>query len=73
MTDYGTRSPYPTPDPIPDDVLAKWQNVVDVMAEIVQVPAGLIMRIDGAHIEVFKSSRSEGNPYEPGDKPPESV
>ena len=62
------NSPKPLSASLPDDILARWQNVVDVMAEVVQVPAGLIMRIDGAHIEVFKSSRTEGNPYAPGDK-----
>jgi signal transduction histidine kinase len=46
--------------------LGKWQRCVDLMAKIVGVPAGLIMRLDGDDIEVFASSRTAGNPYEPG-------
>jgi GAF domain-containing protein len=48
--------------------LEKWQQIVDVMAEIMDIPAGLIMRVDDSHIEVFVASKSEGNPYHPGDK-----
>ena len=53
---------------LPSDVLAKWQPIVDTMAELVQVPAGLIMRLTGSEIEVFVSSRTRGNPYRVGDK-----
>ncbi|MDQ7784205.1 MAG: GAF domain-containing protein [Desulfomonilaceae bacterium] len=53
---------------IPDSVLDKWQDIVNLMAEMAGVPAGLIMRIAGPDIEVFVSSRSEGNPYHPGHK-----
>lgn len=48
--------------------LEKWQRCVDLMAMVVGVPAGLIMRLDGDDIEVFVSSRSAGNPYEPGSR-----
>jgi len=37
---------------IPDEIIAKWQRVVDLMAEIVGVPAGLIMKVDPPQIEV---------------------
>lgn len=53
---------------IPEDLLAEWQSVVDLMAELTQVPAGLIMRLAGEDIEVFLSSRTESNPYKPGDR-----
>ena len=36
------------------------------MADMLSVPAGLIMRILGEEIHVFVSSRTEGNPYHPG-------
>jgi len=52
---------------IPEEIVEKWQNLVNIMADIIDVPAGLIMRIDPPHIEVFRSSDSEGNPYEVGD------
>jgi hypothetical protein len=52
---------------IPDTILEKWQKIVDLMAETLDVPAGLIMRILGDEIHVFVSSSTEGNPYHPGD------
>ncbi|MGO1080693.1 EAL domain-containing protein [Inquilinus sp. CA228] len=52
---------------VPDAVQAKWQGIVDIMAQIAGVPAGLIMRIVGDEIEVFVASRTEGNPYHPGE------
>lgn len=53
---------------VPDSVLAKWQSILDLMANLVGVPASLIMRITESDIEVFVASRSHGNPYHPGDK-----
>ncbi len=53
---------------ISDLIIQKWQIIVDTMAEIINVPAGLIMRIIETDIEVFASSQSEGNPYSVGDK-----
>lgn len=53
---------------VPKSILKNWQEIVDIMAEIVGVPAGLIMIIDDPDIKVFVSSNSEGNPYNPGDK-----
>jgi len=53
---------------VPDSFLEKWQSIVDLMAKLVGVPAGRIMRIVGQDIEVFVSSQSHGNPYKPGDK-----
>jgi signal transduction histidine kinase len=52
---------------IPDKILGKWQKIVDLMAEMLAVPAGLIMRILDEDIHVFVSSSTEGNPYHPGD------
>ena len=53
--------------PIPDPILEKWQKIVNLMAEMLDVPAGLIMRILGPDIHVFVSSKTKGNPYHPGD------
>jgi two-component system, sensor histidine kinase len=48
---------------LPRETLVQWQSIVDTMAEIVDVPAGLIMRLNGERIEVCVASRSAGNPY----------
>ena len=53
--------------PIPDTILEKWQNIVNLMAEMLDVPAALITRIVGEEIHVFVSSGTEGNPYHRGD------
>ena len=52
---------------IPDAIISKWQNIMDIVAELVGCPAALIMRLVKSDIEVFISSRSKGNPYHPGD------
>ncbi len=53
---------------IPNSVLQKWQDLADIMAKLLKVPAGLIMRITEPDIEVFISSHSDNNPYKPRDK-----
>lgn len=45
-----------------------WQITVDTMAQLVGVPAGLIMRLDKGELEVFVSSNTENNPYKVGDR-----
>jgi PAS domain S-box-containing protein len=53
---------------IANEVIGKWQRIVDLMAKTVGVPAGLIMRVDPPQIEVFVSSETGGNPYEQGER-----
>jgi len=53
---------------VPADILANWQEMANILAEILRIPVALIMRFLDPHIEVFVSSKSEGNPYHPGDK-----
>ena len=53
---------------ISDDTLNQWQKIVDIMAELLGIPAALIMRLVESDIEVFVSSQSDGNPYHPGDR-----
>ncbi len=53
---------------LPEEIIRKWQGAVDILASVVQVPAALVMRLPGPEIEVFVSSRTEGNPYTPGDR-----
>ena len=52
---------------IPDDMLLKWQRIVDILARLLHVPAGLIMRRVPPEHRVFIASRSPGNPYEVDD------
>ena len=52
---------------IPDHIVNSWQKVVDTMAEILDVPAALIMKNDPPFIEVCCSSESIKNPYKAGD------
>lgn len=54
--------------PIPESIIGQWQSVVDTLAKILDVPAGLIMRVDPPNMVVFQSSKSEENPYKVGDK-----
>ncbi len=47
----------------------QWQSIIDLMAEIVDIPAGLIMRLnDNRELEVFVSSHTDSNPYAVGEK-----
>ena len=49
-------------------MLPKWQRVVDILARLLDVPAGLIMKRDPPEHRVFISSGSSGNPYAVGDE-----
>ncbi|MDE2429447.1 MAG: GAF domain-containing protein, partial [Burkholderiales bacterium] len=53
---------------IPENFVAKWQETTNVMADIFDVPAGLIMRVLPAQIEVLVSSHHPDNPYEAEEK-----
>lgn len=53
---------------VDDRILAQWQEIANTMAELIGVPAGLIMRVRDENIEVLVSNDSEGNPYEAGAK-----
>ena len=45
-------------------MLLKWQRIVDILARLLEVPAGLIMKRDPPEHRVFVTSGSPGNPYE---------
>ncbi|MDX1283675.1 MAG: PAS domain S-box protein, partial [Draconibacterium sp.] len=51
---------------IPEDIYSNWQRIVDLMAGIINVPAGLIMHVHPTQIEVFVTSNTDGNPYKRG-------
>lgn len=50
------------------DFLGKWQEVADLVANIMNVPAALIMKTEKGFMEVLVSSNSDNNPYKVGDK-----
>ena len=51
-----------------DSTISKWQTLIDTLAKVVNVPSGLIMRLNKDNIEVFLKSNSDGNPYEKNEK-----
>jgi len=53
---------------IPEGPCKSWQITVDLLAEALQVPAGLIMRVHPREIEVFLRSRNPENVYKPGER-----
>jgi hypothetical protein len=52
---------------IPENILENWQDIVNILAHTLEIPAALIMRLRDPDINVLVSSQSEGNPYHPGD------
>jgi PAS domain S-box-containing protein len=60
-----TDIPPKKPD-IPLEIQSGWQRIVDLMAGILSVPAGLIMKVDPPQIEVYLSSVTENNPLPKG-------
>ena len=61
----GLRMPHSTE--VPSEIVRKWQEIVNLLAEIIHVPSALIMRVEPPNIKVFVSSESNGNPYEPNE------
>ena len=52
---------------IPYDLLQKWQRIVDLLARVLVVPAGLVMELDGSCLKVCVASTGDQNPYEQGE------
>ncbi|MBN2519346.1 MAG: GAF domain-containing protein [Bacteroidales bacterium] len=53
---------------ISNKILHKWQNLVNLLAKIINVPVALIMKINEEDIEVFLKNSDENNPYEQKEK-----
>ncbi len=51
-----------------DEVIEKWQSLLDLIIKIIGVPSGLIMKLNEDTIEVFLAGNSEDNPYKKGEK-----
>ncbi len=52
---------------IPERIMKNWQEMVNILAEMIHVPAALIMKYNEPEIEVLVSSENAGNPYHTGD------
>jgi PAS domain S-box-containing protein len=48
---------------VPSLTIQKWQDIIDLLAEILHVPSALIMKVEPPNIRVFVRSDSEGNPF----------
>jgi len=53
---------------ISEQFTESWQKMLNLAADIFQVPAALVMRFQDPYIEVFLASDTEGNPYQPGSR-----
>ncbi len=53
---------------ISNEIMDKWQEMVDLLADIMGVPSALIMKIHPRSIEVFLHNEGEKNPYERNEK-----
>lgn len=51
---------------ISEEVIAKWQRVVDLISELADVPASLIMSTIDQHHSVYVANTSDANPYKVG-------
>ncbi|MBW2092914.1 MAG: PAS domain-containing protein, partial [Deltaproteobacteria bacterium] len=49
-----------------DSVILNWQALVNTIAQIMNVPAALIGRVDIPYLEIICTNESEDNPYQPG-------
>ena len=58
---------FPVPE-IPPAIVARWQEMADLLAEVANVPAALIRMAGPAGFEILTASRSPGNPYVPGER-----
>lgn len=52
---------------IPAALQEKWQKILDLIAEILQVPSALIMKLEHDSITVYRSSNTQKNPYHKND------
>jgi len=53
---------------IPERILKKWQNVVNIIADLLSAPSSIITRVLPPEIEVVSSALVSENPYKSGDK-----
>jgi hypothetical protein len=54
---------------VPFEIVQKWQEIVNIIAEIMHVPSALVMKVDPPNIKVFVSSESNGIPMKGTNSP----
>ncbi|WP_125562668.1 sensor histidine kinase [Pseudoalteromonas rubra] len=50
-----------------DQLVMQWNELLSRVAELLEVPVALIMKLNGPHLSVFNKSLNKENPYEIGD------
>ncbi|MCU7837720.1 MAG: EAL domain-containing protein [gamma proteobacterium symbiont of Taylorina sp.] len=55
---------------IPEKMLTNWQTTVDLLADMLDIPSALIMRVHAQEIEVFTKSNNNENIYKLGETAP---
>jgi diguanylate cyclase (GGDEF)-like protein/PAS domain S-box-containing protein len=68
LIESGAKYPVRDDLSVPEPILRTWQLTVDLIAELVHVPAALVMRVYPREIEVFVTSNSPGNVYKAGER-----
>ncbi len=53
---------------IPPKTIENWNQIVNLLAKVFNVPSALIMRVHPQTIEVFITSKTKGNPFEKGEE-----
>ncbi len=53
---------------VSDDLIEKWQSLLDLTARIIDVPSASIIKLHKDHIEVFLNNQPAENPFHPGEK-----
>ncbi len=53
---------------VSDELIEKWQSLLNLTAKLMNVPSALIMKLNEETIEVFLKSKNQGNPYKAGGK-----
>lgn len=52
---------------VPDFILNKWQDILNLITELMNIPVSLIMRLEEDMIKVLVTSETNNNPYSVGD------
>ncbi len=55
---------------VPQSVIDQWQQIVELMADFLNVPSAIITKVDPPQIEVLLGNTGEGNPYPAGARVP---
>jgi signal transduction histidine kinase/DNA-binding response OmpR family regulator len=51
---------------MPVAIKEKWQRMVNIMSNLLRVPTGFIMKVNGPHIQIFTTNVADTNPYHAG-------